>query len=850
MIPVKLRMQNFLCYRGDLPPLDFRGLHLACLAGQNGHGKSALLDAITWALWGKARTVHDNSLITLGEEDMEVEFDFTLADTLYRVIRKRSSKGRGRSALEFQVEHEGRFRPLTEPTITQTQKRIDGLLRMDYATFINSAFLLQGRANEFTTKAPADRKRILGDILGLDIYDAYEQRARDKAREAESEGRAVEARLGEIDRELANEPHYEAERRQAEAAVVSLSRELREADAVADRLRQEKRVLDLQRKQRQELSSRLARTERDLETVLQRLEKQKEQVARLRGIICRREEIESGYQALQEARAAEDDLSKKLSELMALNQEQAALTQEISVTRARLEAEQRAHAEKLRRLRDQIAESGQLQAKLGRVQAKLEALAAQETTREKHRGHMQALTAEDALLRATNEQLRQEMEALQEKSAMLRGAEAKCPLCGSDLSPEHRERVLSEIQAEGKAKGDRFRENKAKSEEIAQQIAALEEACQDIDKALGIRPGLQREEAALENALREAEKARVEEEALQQEMEALTARLEAGDYAREARAALACVEARVAALGYDAAAHEQARRRVEEYGHFEAEQRELEMAARLLEEATPAIGELEASAARRREELQKDREGLAELDDALAGAEELERRLQEATQRAEQLRTEESQARLRLGAAQQKLASCTSLRAERERQAARQRQLAEEIGIYHDLQTAFGQKGLRAMIIEGAIPEIEEEANVLLARMTENRMHVRFETQRETLKGDTVETLEIRIADELGTRSYEMYSGGEAFRVDFAIRIALSKLLARRAGAQLQTLFIDEGFGTQDAQGRERLVEAINSIRDDFACILVITHIEELQDAFPARINVYKTAEGSRFELT
>jgi len=128
-------------------------------------------------------------------------------------------------------------------------------------------------------------------------------------------------------------------------------------------------------------------------------------------------------------------------------------------------------------------------------------------------------------------------------------------------------------------------------------------------------------------------------------------------------------------------------------------------------------------------------------------------------------------------------------------------------------------------------------------------MHVRFETQRETLKGDTVETLEIKIADELGTRNYEMYSGGEAFRVDFAIRIALSKLLARRAGAQLQTMVIDEGFGTQDAQGRERLVEAINSIRHDFACILVITHIEELQDAFPVRINVFKTPEGSRFEL-
>ena len=117
------------------------------------------------------------------------------------------------------------------------------------------------------------------------------------------------------------------------------------------------------------------------------------------------------------------------------------------------------------------------------------------------------------------------------------------------------------------------------------------------------------------------------------------------------------------------------------------------------------------------------------------------------------------------------------------------------------------------MIIETAVPEIEDEANALLARMTDGRMRVKFETQRDAKTSDAViETLDIHIADELGTRNYEMFSGGEAFRVNFAIRIALSKLLARRAGARLQTLIIDEGFGTQDAQGRERLVEAINEV--------------------------------------
>ena len=163
---------------------------------------------------------------------------------------------------------------------------------------------------------------------------------------------------------------------------------------------------------------------------------------------------------------------------------------------------------------------------------------------------------------------------------------------------------------------------------------------------------------------------------------------------------------------------------------------------------------------------------------------------------------------------------------------------------------AFGQRGVQALLIEAALPELEDEANALLARLTDNRMALTLETQRQSRRGDVTETLEVRIADELGTRSYELFSGGEAFRINFALRIALAKLLTSRSGAPLRSLFLDEGFGTQDAQGRERLVDAIHSIQDEFDLIMVITHIEELKEAFPLRIEVTKTEEaGSTFEL-
>jgi len=106
------------------------------------------------------------------------------------------------------------------------------------------------------------------------------------------------------------------------------------------------------------------------------------------------------------------------------------------------------------------------------------------------------------------------------------------------------------------------------------------------------------------------------------------------------------------------------------------------------------------------------------------------------------------------------------------------------------------------------------------------------------------------VSDELGgTRNYEMFSGGEAFRIDFALRIALSRLMTYRSGSSLSTLFIDEGFGTQDASGREKLVEVINSVQNEFDKIIVITHLEELKEAFPSRIEVSRSPTGSVISL-
>ena len=153
MIPLQLTLKNFLSYRDAA--LDFRGLHTACICGANGAGKSSLLEAITWVIWGKSRAGTEDDVIHSGAKNVRVDFDFSCNQQTYRVIR---SRPRGRSSsLEFQVETQaGKFRSLTAKGLRATQEEIISCLKLDYDTFTNSAYLRQGRADEFMLRRPSE----------------------------------------------------------------------------------------------------------------------------------------------------------------------------------------------------------------------------------------------------------------------------------------------------------------------------------------------------------------------------------------------------------------------------------------------------------------------------------------------------------------------------------------------------------------------------------------------------------------------------------------------------------------------------------------------------------------------
>jgi len=259
MIPIKLSLSGFTSYREPVE-IDFTGLDLVCISGQNGAGKSSLLDAITYALYGQARR-RDEAIIHHACQKAEVSLEFAYEHQVYRVTRS-ITRGKG-TQLEFYIrspEGPNPWKVLTERTLSETNAKIERTLRLDYETFINASFFLQGKADLFATQKPADRKRILSNILGLDSWEDYRKRAAELAKERQSDVRIRDERLKDIQAELDEEPARQAQLRlleeqlkNARAEVLLAQSALEQKRAVEQRLESYRQVLALREEQERKL---------------------------------------------------------------------------------------------------------------------------------------------------------------------------------------------------------------------------------------------------------------------------------------------------------------------------------------------------------------------------------------------------------------------------------------------------------------------------------------------------------------------------------------------------------------------------------------------------------------------
>ncbi len=971
MIPVRLNLRNFLSYADAT--VELGALQTACIYGANGAGKSALLEALTWALWGQCR-VNDDALIRQGATIATVDLVYQHQGQVYRVLRSRS-RGSG-NRLEWQIDADGQWRVLTHKTQRATQQAIIAHLKLDYDTFINTAYLRQGRADEFTLKRPAERKRLLAEMLNLQAYERLADQCRDQARTAKAQLETLQQHSQTL---LAQQtPHLTERIATLEATLAALDAEQAQASAhleaaqatAHDRqlLQHELASLDLatteahwrQQRQRlqdlQNLNSQAARIEqghhewqiahqqlgqwqerqqaaqtleqqwqsqeRDwqaqqrqyaltLETWQLRRSRLESQVTADLAIVAQAETLQTALQQYRQAQA-------NLSHYDRLQQQAQPLLDRLMTYQHHLQAAREQVSLQQQRLAAQLHQSEQADQELANLRTALAETEHRLAERTALRTYQQQLLAKGQERRAFVAELQARQRTLQtqwqrlshlqqhlEAPAQVEGNLSlftPCPLCEHPLQPQDRQRVianqaehLSEITEDLWVIREQLAVSDREIEVLRQEYQAVSDQVAQFDEQLALQGRHQQQ-------LSDREAQSKQRQQLQTELDHLTTALATKQFAPDLHTELERLHSELTSLGYDEKDHALARSEVSRWRWAALKQSELRQARERLQHSQPQLqegppdpparppelAELEVAIANlnydphAHQQAQHDlarlsvwvsqyqalQQAQSELATCQQQCHSLSERLQQQRQRHNELQQQLAQlpperdlVPLRQNLAQRRqtlhtlLAELGACRHQHTQQQQHQQDLnrlqadlkhhQHQQQVWQELSTAYGPNGIPAMIIESVLPELEREANTILSRLSDQQLHLSFKSQRRR----SLDSLDILIADTQGSRPYESYSGGEAFRINFAIRLALSRLLAQRAGATLQTLWIDEGFGSQDEAGREQLVAAINAVAADFASILVITHLPSLRDRFPSRLQVTRGAQGSSVEL-
>ncbi len=802
MRPLSLRLDGFTCYKQPTE-VSFDGLDLFAITGPTGSGKSSIVDGITYALYGRVPRLGSEvrSLISLGSERLQAAFEFAVNGDRYRVVRSTGHKGAAHVQL-FRFDSAKEDWEGLEDRAAGVARKVRGLLGLDYEGFIRSVLLPQGQFHLFLAGEPRERYQVLEDLLRLDVYARIMQAANTLARAAEAEIAALARRLAE---DYADATAEALKARKLELSDLERSRQgLEEQGTALAEGREAAEGLRTAEAARAEAAAKLQAARSALETAESTLRDGRARVEELDGRIKSiQEEIQGvGYepevhQRLKLALTPARELEKAVSRAQALEERRAKT--------AKAEADARGQVEGCRR-RTEETESA-------------------------------LVTAEAAL-----EELRHREAAARLRADLSAGE--PCPVCGQAVAliPPGEHVVLDEAQ----------RERDAAAEAQAKAVAALQTAERDLTRA----------ETELQSINREVVKAQEDVNRWQGELlERLDAQepvaaaviqqgIEQQDAAQRRAAGLSrdsnalqkkrdelqrefqAAEAKVAHTRAEAAVHKEAVAKHER----EAGARRDSLSAlasehgwgdvrQALERGTDAL----AVIAGRQSEVVREVTG---LDQAIGAARGDVKRIEEGIAQAKKLRAEEKSLRRSAETAKQ---LATRLRADR----------------------------CQAYVQRAALKALAQDASRHLRLISDNRYELDLEDTPEgrdsTFRRESQEFVVIDHWGDQEKRSVKTLSGGETFLASLSLALALAERLPELGAAvrptRLDTLFLDEGFGTLDDDSLDAAASALDRLHlggDGSApsgrMIGVITHRTQLAERMPAQIRVIKSEDGSRVE--
>ncbi len=898
MIPRILQLKNFLSYGPEPQTVNFGNYNLICLSGKNGHGKSALLDAITWAIWGQARkgsgnAKADSGLLHLGQKHMFVILEFEINGQQYRIRREFvQTNSKPFTSLDFGImQTDGKIAALTDKTIKATQDVIEKTIGITFESFINSAFLRQGQSNEFSKKSPKERKEILADILQLQQFELQKKIAVQQTRKLQTEHAlccTIEKRIEAELTQLQNLAHdYQQNLTNAAAAQKQKQHLLvqkQQYEQEKNILMQKNNELTFLQKKQHELQKELEQTNKQLHdaNIAQQQQEQmlttqqpkelEEQQKKLQHTI---QDMQTKLQTTLQLREQYLTTREKLAQytlqyeqertvrLHAIQQQHTCLQQEL------FQIEQKIHHEKttMQRIDQELKTLHQTFEQLKKIVQKNSV-----TLHSYHQQEKEYETTNKQLhhWRAQQGMIQQQLQKLEQQTLLIQNPLQPCPLCLHPLAPTYQqhahnntakeiahckqifatlEQHIQETQPILQQQQELLLQTKQQHELVLNSIMQQS----DIEKKITILEK-QKSDCTVNNNAYQADEKMVQGhlatslkklEELEQEKLHIAQKPEY----KILYETLTTIEKTGKELGYNQETHKQAQEQLEQITKTLHNNTSLAELTQKIVAQKAQITALQTTKIQHLEQLHVIEQHIKQHQDLpqeTAKLQHIFNELEKEIATCEQLYT---QFAIEKGVLEQKQKKLYDLQTEQIKLTKDAQVLYQEIIDYTEIAKALGKDGIQALLIEQAIPEIEQETNEILGRLTNNQTHIFIESLRDLKKGGSKETLDIKISDAFGLRDYELFSGGEAFRIDFALRIGISKLLARRAGTTLQTIFIDEGFGSQDEEGLQLIMDNLYKIQNDFAKIIIVSHLAEMKDQFPVQFIVEKKRLGSTISV-
>ncbi len=772
----RLRLVNFRQHADSTLLFDSG---LTGIIGPNGSGKTTILEAIKWALYGGDATRGTVDSIRFARASarspVRVELDFELGGHRYRLVRALTTADLFLDAGE---------RPVATgaSAVTDVVRR---KLGMSLEEFDNTYFTAQKQLAVMATLTASARAQFLSRVLGYEKLRAAQDLCDERRKALRNESNGMRAGMPDPDvlaRQLAD---AEGRLREAQARAAAASVEQAQAHAAlsglqprwdaAQRAREELQGLDAERRVLDAELTGLSRTVERVEGELRHVAEAREQLVPLAEALLPFHEVGESLSRQREL-AVSDGRRQALQESA---HELATELQHLREGRSRLETAPAVEEQ----LTDEME---QKRHRLEELQGRLE-LRRTEWVRDRQ----EAETRRNAL-RSQYQELREQKDRL--KSA---GEEGKCPTCSRPLG-DHYHSVMDflETQLEAvSADGVYFRQRLEQLEGMPEDIAALdEERRQAMQEVSALERKLARTQVAvgqLEQLARELAQKEQRHAALAAELTALP-----GGYDRERHHALEAEFEHLATLST------QANRLNTQVEREPSLRRELDSAQRAIAAAHGKHAQIAARLGT-----------IAHSEDEFSALGEAHARAFGAVQAAAMaVLNADTESRLASSDRDRVVTAQRDLHERRERV-----ELIEaEKRLHDELYRAYSD--LRTDLNYQMRPEISELASNFLSSLTDARYN----------ELDLDEKYRISILED-GV-PLPVISGGEEDLANLVLRLAISQMIAERSGQPFSLLILDEVFGSLDEVRRQNVIGLLRALRDRFDQVIVITHIDDVRD--------------------